>query len=287
MGLESVLGFETRHEGLLAQVRLLQSDIGESRGAEAGGRRVTLRARPQEGPAQFRVHQQGGAVALADDPAVGQQIGGLRGGQRPGGVLLHQQGGDPGPGQLMNNIEDLVRDQGGQPQAGLVQQQQARPGHQGPAHGHHLLLAPGQGVGALPDPLLELRETGQDLLQAPIHLASAHLQSQRPQLQVLPDREVAEHLPPLGTQGHTQSGHGRRRSSGDLLPVQPNPPAGRRHQTHDGLQQTALPRPIGPHQRHGLTHPHRQIHPKQRLRRPIVHGEVARFGVMYFSQNLP
>ena len=51
-------------------------------------------------------------------------------------------------------------------------------------------------------------------------------------------------------------------------------PAGRRQQAHDGLQEAGLPRPVGPHQGHGLALPHRQINPEQRLRRPVVDGEV-------------
>ena len=141
VGPEFVFGLEGWHKGLLAQIRLLQSDIGQSRRAQPRRGRVVVGTRPQEGPAQFRVHQEFVAPALAHDPAVGQKIGRPGGGEGPGGVLLHQEDGHPAPGQLLDDVEDLVGDQRRQPQGRLIQEQQPGLGHQGPAHGHHLLLA--------------------------------------------------------------------------------------------------------------------------------------------------
>ena len=80
--------------------------------------RVVVGTRPQEGPAQFRVHQEFVASALAHDPAVGQKIGRPGGGEGPGGVLLHQEDGHPAPGKLLDDVEDLVGDQRRQPQGG-------------------------------------------------------------------------------------------------------------------------------------------------------------------------
>ena len=48
----------------LLKFGFLQSDVGKSGGAEAAAGRVVLRTRPQKGPAQLRVHQQGLALPL-------------------------------------------------------------------------------------------------------------------------------------------------------------------------------------------------------------------------------
>ena len=49
-----------------------------------------------------------------------------------------------------------------------------------------------------------------------IHLTAAHLQGQGPQFQVLLDRQVPEHLPALGAQGHPPGRHGRRGGAGGV-----------------------------------------------------------------------
>ena len=95
--------------------------------AQAAAGRVVGRGRAQEGPAQVRIHQESVALARGHDPAVGQKIGRPGGGEGPGGVLLHQEDGNPDPGELVDDVEDFVGDHGGEPQAGLVQEQQARP----------------------------------------------------------------------------------------------------------------------------------------------------------------
>ena len=167
--------FERGHKGKSGHVGFFQSDISESGRAQAAAGRVVGRGRAQKGPAQVRIHQESVACARGHHPAVGQEIGRPGGGQGPGGVLLHQEDGNPDPGQLVDDVEDFVGHFGGEPQAGFVQEQQARPGHEGPAHGHHLLFAAGEGGGGLADLLPEPGKPFHDPLQAPFPLAAADL----------------------------------------------------------------------------------------------------------------
>jgi hypothetical protein len=89
------------------------------------------------------------AAPLLDNASAGHQKRLVGGRQRPRRVLFHQQDGDAGTRQLMNDAKNFVGNQRRQTEAGFVQQQQARPGHQRTAHGQHLLLAAGQGPGSL------------------------------------------------------------------------------------------------------------------------------------------
>ncbi len=78
--------------------------------------------------------------------------------QRHRGVLLHQQH----PGALAVDLDDevpnLLHQQRRQPQAGLVEEQVAGVGHQGPADGQHLLLPARQIAGHRLAAVLEDRE---------------------------------------------------------------------------------------------------------------------------------
>ena len=73
-------------------------------------------------------------------------------------VLLDQQDRSTLPLQLGDGLEDSFDHQGSQAQRRLVEQQQARPAHQGPADRQHLLLATRQGPARLPEALLQQRE---------------------------------------------------------------------------------------------------------------------------------
>ena len=252
MGREFFLRRERRHEGQSAHVGLLQSDVGESSGPQTALGRVVPRGRPQKGATQLRVHEQFVALSRVDDPTVGQQIG--RGGGAEGArcVLLHQEDRRPRPGEAMNDVEDLICDQGREAQAGLVQEEQARARHEGPPDGHHLLLAPRERGRGLRGPLAKLREPPEDLLDPTPQLGLAGLSGHGPQHEVLPHAEVAEHLPPFRGQGHPERGHARGRLPRDVLSRKQDAPAGRRDDARNGLQEARLSRTVGSHDRHRL-----------------------------------
>ena len=57
--------------------------------------------------------------------------------------------------EALDDLEDLLHQDGGQAHGGLIQHEELGVGHEGAAHGQHLLLAAGEGAGHLPPPLLE------------------------------------------------------------------------------------------------------------------------------------
>src|SRR6266851_2526752 len=64
--------------------------------------------------------------------------------QRLAGVLLHEQDRALLALELRDDPKDLAHEQGRQPERRLVEHQELRAGHQRPADGQHLLLAPAE-----------------------------------------------------------------------------------------------------------------------------------------------
>ena len=112
--------------------------------------------------------------------------------------------------QFPHDVEDLLHQDGSQAHGGLIQHEQAGLGHQGPAHGQHLLLAAGQGAGHLVLPLLQAGE-------ALIHVGDTLVilvggAGERAHLQIFLHGHLQEDLPPLGDQGQA---HGHDLVGGD------------------------------------------------------------------------
>ncbi len=74
------------------------------------------------------------------DLAPVEQVGRVGQFQGPGDVLLDQQHGDPGGGNVMEGLEDAVHHQGGQPEGGLVDHHDLGIGHERAHQRQHLLL---------------------------------------------------------------------------------------------------------------------------------------------------
>ncbi len=77
-------------------------------------------------------------------------------------------------------------------------------GHQGPAHGQHLLLAAGEGAGKLLLALLQAREEGVDPFQVAFD-ACLVLAGECAHLQVLGDGQAAKDAPAFRRLGHAAS----------------------------------------------------------------------------------
>ncbi len=114
-------------------------------------------------------------------------------------VLLHQKDGHPLLAQLLYGVEDLLDDDGSQPEGGLVQQQQTRLTHQGTADGQHLLFAAGHGARSLFQPLVQSREQGKHLIQQGVLLGL--VDEEGPHQQVLLHRQAGEDAAPLRHHG--------------------------------------------------------------------------------------
>ena len=97
------------------------------------------------------------AAVLDDVVAVGDRL-------RETEILLDQQDGEPLLLQPRDRASDLLHDHRREALGRLVEKQQARASAQDPADREHLLLAAGK-LGALaPQPLLQVREQLEDLL---------------------------------------------------------------------------------------------------------------------------
>ena len=99
----------------------------------------------------------------------------------------------------LDDLEDLLHQNGGQPHGGLVQHHQFGAGHQGAPHGQHLLFAAGERAGDLAAALLQAGKLLVDGLQAGSDLTArtgvgAHLQ-------ILLHRHLEEDLPAFGHLG--------------------------------------------------------------------------------------
>src|SRR5260370_10488668 len=82
------------------------------------------------------------------------------------GVLLDQEYGELfAPVELANGSEDLLDQDRGEAERGLVEQQQARARHERAGNGEHLLLATRKRAAALMQALLEAREQREHALE--------------------------------------------------------------------------------------------------------------------------
>src|SRR5260370_34881136 len=82
------------------------------------------------------------------------------------GVLLDQEYGELFAAvELANGIEDLLDQDRGEAERGLVEQQQARARHQRAGNGEHLLLAPRKPAAALMQALLQARKQREHALE--------------------------------------------------------------------------------------------------------------------------
>ena len=136
---------------------------------------------------RLRISGEHDAATLHDQAPVGQTEG-------DAGVLLHQHHGQALLVQAAQAGEDVAHHDGSQAHRGLVQQQQAWLGHQGPSHGQHLLLTSRQRAGLLRETLFEPREQREDPLQPFRQRAALPAARVAAELQVLLDRQRTEEL---------------------------------------------------------------------------------------------
>ena len=174
----------------------------------------------------------------------------------------------------MNDGEDLIGDERGQAQTRLVEEQQARLGHQGPSHGEHLLLAAGKGAGQLRVALTKFGEALIDFLQARRLLLLVQAQGQGAELQILVHRQVGEHLPPFRREGEALTDHAGRRAAGEIATIEKDAPGRRLDQSHQTLEQGTLAGAVGPDQGYRVAGGHLEADVEEGLGGPIMSGEI-------------
>lgn len=144
------------------------------------------------------------------------------------GVLFHQEDRGAVGVDALDDLEDLLDDDGREAQRGLVQQEQLGPGHEGAADGQHLLFATGQGAAGL---LAALGQDGEEVEHiVHVFLDALHVVAQEgAQVEVLAHAQVGE--------DEAAFGHLRDAQADDLV----------RGQLVDGLavpEDLALARPV-------------------------------------------
>src|SRR5690606_2800445 len=146
--------------------------------------------------------------------------------------------------QLRDGRHDLLHHDRRETHGGLVEHQQLGLGHEGPAHGEHLLLTAGEGSGGL---LAALPEDGEQVVGALDVLLDARLVAAQEgtEAEVVLDGHAREDVPPLGGVGepvrHDVVGR-------DLLQrpaVEPDLTADRLQQAGQGPQGGGLPGAVG------------------------------------------
>ena len=121
-------------------------------------------------------------------------VGGFK---RCAGVLLDQQDRDAKLAQSHHDTEDFTHNQRREAKAWLVEQQEARLGHQRAAERQHLTLAAGQRAGKLIASFGKTRKACVDILQIALYggtVAPARISAED---KVVLDRHLGEQLAPL------------------------------------------------------------------------------------------
>src|SRR3990170_4320945 len=189
---------------------------------------------PEVRPPHVRIGCQVGGGVGEDHPAGLEHVTAVRDFERLLGVLLHEQHRRPLGVDLANDAEDLLDEDRGETQRGLVEEENLRPGHQRPTDCQHLLLAAGQRPALLTRPLGEAREEAEDVLDILVDLAArtrvgAHLE-------VFHDRQPREDPAALGRVAdpvaHQLVGGGMR----DVAPTKVDRPRPRVEQAADRLE---------------------------------------------------
>src|SRR5438093_2716994 len=135
--------------------------------------------------------------AAQHETTIFQHAGPMGKGQRPAHVLLHEKNGNAGAIDGGHRLEDLLDEDRGDAEGGLVQHEKPRLGHEGAANGTHLLLPAGERAGKLARSLAEDGEEIQHIGEA-LRLRGPRRRGMRPQEQVLAHGHEREEASPLG-----------------------------------------------------------------------------------------
>ena len=177
--------------------------------------------------------------------------------------------------QPAQRVHDLVDQARHDPQARLVQHEEARPRHQRARDGQHLGLAAAQRARPLPRPLAQHREERVNALE---HLApvAGIAVAEAAQGEVLGHAQAAEQAAALGHERHAQLDAVGGVHRADRLAVEGHLAGLRLHQPGDGLEQRRLAGAVGADERHHLAGLHAQRHALQRAHAGAVgHVDVA------------
>src|SRR5262245_58799640 len=143
-------------------------------------------------------------------------------------------------------LVDLLGDARRQARRRLVDQQEARLGHQLLGDREHLGLAAGQHRGAQPPLLAQTRERAVGVLEHRVHARSVVAEYPRPKLEVYLHRELGKDVGALWHVADARPLELVRRQPFDRAPVQENLPGARREEAEDRLEERRLAGAVGP-----------------------------------------
>ncbi len=212
--------------------------------------------------------------ALQDDAAGFEHVAAIGGLQCRPCILLHQQHRDAGFPEGADDAENLAHDERGEAEARLVEQKDARTGHQRAAQRQHLALATGQRHGLLPGALGEPGEARIDALQRFLLRLARVAMDIAAEHEIVGNRHVGEKLALLGHDGDAARNPRLDVLAADVLPLMQHLSLGRQ-QAHDGAEQRRLARAVGADDGDDLARIQGQRDLTDRFHLAVVDAEIA------------
>jgi len=198
-----------------------------------------------------RASAQVGASVLVCDRSHLEDVPAGRHGQGLSGILLDEQYRRTTGVDLPNHAEDRLDQERRETERGLVEQQQPRPAHEGPADGEHLLLAARHRPGLLADAFAQPRERVEHVLGIGGDLAFGRAR-EGAQFQVLAHGHAREHAPALRRVTDAQAHDRMRSAAAQILAVKEDASRGRADEAADRAQRRRLARAVGTDERDDL-----------------------------------
>ena len=208
--------------------------------------------------------QQVGGRALEPHLALLQEHRPIGQPQRGAHRLLHQHDRRPVGVDRADDLEQRLDDRRRQPERQLVDHQQLRPGDERLGQAQHLLLAARQAAGRRVEPVGQRRE----VLEHPRRRRRARTRrrwrySHDAARRFSVDGQAGEHAAPAGYLRDAQRGDRVRIAPGDVVAVEEDAAALRRHETRDRLQHRGLPGAVGAEEGDDLALGHVEVRPRR------------------------
>src|SRR5215510_1232916 len=182
------------------------------------------------------VAQQLGRAGFVDDRALAHEVDVVGDPERKGKVLLDDQDGRAAGLEPAEDAPELAHQEGRQAFGGLVHQQDVGVADQRPPAREHLLLAAGELIAAVLDPLAEPREEIEHPAEAPARAVAGALAD----LEMLAHAERGKDAATLRHQAYAAPRDLVRGQARDVLAAEQNAAAARRREADDRADQRGL-----------------------------------------------
>src|SRR5215510_2254353 len=177
-----------------------------------------------------------GRAGFVDDRALAHEVDVVGDAQGEGEVLLHDQDGRAAGLEPAEDAPELAHQEGGQALGGLVHHQDVGVADQRAPARQHLLLAAGELVAAVVDPLAQPREEIEHPAEAPARAVAGALAD----LEMFAHAERGKDAAPLRHQAQAAPRDLVRGQARDVLAAEQNAAAARRREADDRADQRGL-----------------------------------------------